>query len=98
MTDLHQAEENILDWQLVEAVLFSSQHALSAPQIKKITGIQESGKVTEIIKELNHFYKEQQRTFSIQKVAGGYQMRTLTGFRRWIKRVGSSNRSNCHSL
>ena len=46
MTDaLANNEEKVEDWQLVEAVLFSSNHALTVHQIKKITGLQEAGKV-----------------------------------------------------
>lgn len=86
MAESPTTRNKIEDWQLVEAVLFSTQHALSVPQIKKITAIKESGKVVDIIKELNQFYKEHHRTFLIQKVAGGFQLRTVIGFKQWVKR------------
>lgn len=79
-------DSKIEEWQLVEAVLFSSNHALSVPQIKKITGLTESGKITEIIANLNEFYKLHNRTFAIRKVAGGYQLRSLPKFKNWIRR------------
>lgn len=81
-----KTSEEISDWQLVEAVLFSSNHALSVPQIKKITGLKETGKIAEIIGELNKFYREHNRSFTIQKVAGGYQLRSLPKFRQWIRK------------
>ncbi len=81
-----KTSEEIIDWQLVEAVLFSSNHALSVPQIKKITGLKETGKIAEIIGELNRFYREHNRSFTIQKVAGGYQLRSLPKFRQWIRK------------
>ncbi len=79
-------EDELLDWQLVEAVLFSSTQALSVPQIRKITGIKKSGKIPQLIKDLNSFYLQHQRSFSIQKVAGGYQLRTSPKFRKWIRK------------
>ncbi len=78
--------DDINEWQLVEAVLFSSNHSLSVPQIKKITGLKETGKITEIITELNEFYRDNNRSFAIQKVAGGYQLRSLAKFKKWIRK------------
>ncbi|MCG8333145.1 MAG: SMC-Scp complex subunit ScpB [Proteobacteria bacterium] len=86
MDALEKTSEDISDWQLVEAVLFSTNHALSVPQIKKITGLKETGKIAEIIGELNKFYREHNRSFTIQKVAGGYQLRSLPKFRQWIRK------------
>ena len=79
-------EKDMADWQLVEAVLFSASRALTVPQIKKITGLPEAGRVTDIITELNRFYSDHDRSFSIQKVAGGYQLRSLPRFKQWIRK------------
>lgn len=79
-------EEKVAEWQLVEAVLFSTSHSLTVPQIKKITGLNEAGKVIEIISELNQFYLTHNRSFSIQKVAGGYHLRSLPKFKKWIRK------------
>ncbi len=76
----------ILDWQVVEAVLFSANRALTIPQLRKITGIKESGKLPSIIGELNQFYEENNRVFKIQKVAGGYQLRTTAKYKKWIRK------------
>jgi len=78
--------QETLDWQIVEAVLFSANHALTIPQLKKITGIKESGKLSEIIDELNLFYKNNNRVFKILRVAGGYHLRTSSRFEKWIRR------------
>ncbi|MCP4296413.1 MAG: SMC-Scp complex subunit ScpB [Proteobacteria bacterium] len=72
--------------QIVEALLFSSQHALSTRQIADIIGIKEARKVRPIIDELNEFYKENQRAFAIRKVAGGFLLRTDSKFKQWIKK------------
>ncbi len=74
------------DWQIVEAVLFATNHALSIPQLKKITGIKETGRLGEIIEDLNQFYRKHNRAFKIQKVAGGYHLRTTARFKQWIRK------------
>lgn len=79
-------EKDMADWQLVEAVLFSANRVLTVPQIKKITGLSEAGRVADIITELNRFYSDHDRSFSIQKVAGGYQLRSLPRFKQWIRK------------
>lgn len=69
--------------QIIEALLFSSPQPLNASQIASFVGI----KLTEtrkIIKELNDFYNDHQRAFSIQKVANGYQLRTAPEYKKWV--------------
>ena len=60
--------------------------SLTHSKIKKITGIKEPGKISEIITNLNEFYLLHNRAYSIQKVAGGYQLRTSPRFRKWIRK------------
>lgn len=72
--------------QIVEALLFSSSQSLTVRQIVKITGIKEAKKILQIIAELNAFYRDHGRAFCIQKVAGGYQLRTDYRFQKWIKK------------
>lgn len=71
---------------IVEALLFSSQHALTARQIANVLNIKEAAKVRPLIEELNEFYKKHQRAFSIHRVAGGYLLKTDVKFRPWIKK------------
>lgn len=79
-------DEEVSDAQVIEALLFSSQQSLTIQQISKITGIRKRQTIRKLIKELNLFYKDHQRAFSIQEVAGGYQLRTDPRFQRWIKK------------
>ncbi len=71
--------------QIVEALLFSSQHALSTRQIADIVGFEEAKNVRPIIDELNEFYKNNDRAFSIQRVAGGFMLKTDSKYKKWIK-------------
>ncbi len=72
--------------QIIEAILFSSQRSLTPKQIAKSLDLKKTGEIRKIIKELNEFYKAHNRSFYIQKIAGGFQMRTDPQFKKWIKR------------
>lgn len=69
--------------QIIEALLFSSPQPLTTSQISKLVGIKYT-EARKIIQELNNFYAEHQRAFSIQKVADGYQLRTAVEYKKWI--------------
>ena len=86
LNDSSNEKQEISLSQVVEAILFSSRVSLSVPQIKKISGTKESKIIPTIINELNSFYKENNRSFSIRKVAGGYQLRTDARFKKWIRK------------
>lgn len=79
-------ENNITDQQIIEALLFSTPQALTTQQIKKITNIK-SKDTQDIIKILNTFYEETKRAFYIEKVAGGFQIRTKKEYKIWINQV-----------
>jgi segregation and condensation protein B len=72
--------------QIIEALLFSNQHAMSTRQIADIVELNEAKEVRPLIAELNEFYKKNQRAFSIHKVAGGFLLRTDSEYQKWIKR------------
>jgi segregation and condensation protein B len=72
--------------QIIEAILFSSQNALTPKQIAKSLGIKKTGEIREAIKELNIFYQAHNRSFFIHKVADGFQLRSDPKFKKWIKR------------
>jgi len=81
------AEHNeVTQSQIIEALLFSSRKSLTIQQIKTITGIKEAKIIRSIINELNEFYLLNHRSFSIFKVADGFQLRTDHRFQKWIKK------------
>ena len=48
-----------------------------------------------MVRQLNEIYKRQGRAFNIQRIAGGYQLRTRPQFAKWLRRldhVGKPNR------
>jgi len=72
--------------QILEALLFSSPQSLTVQQLSRITGEKKVRTIRTTIDELNAFYREHNRAFFIQNVAGGYQIRTDARFHKWIKK------------
>lgn len=71
---------------VVEAVLFSSSSVLSGQSLASILGNSTPGHVATLIDSLNGEYEQTNRSFRIQQVAGGFQMRTLPIFRTWVQK------------
>ena len=70
---------------IIEALLFSTDEPLSILDFKKI--IQNSTQsIQQYIKKLNTFYEENNRSFEIVLLAGGYLLRTKKEFSTWIKK------------
>lgn len=71
---------------IVEALLFSSQQPLNIQQIAKILEVDENRTIKSIINNLNEFYRQNDRSFSVIRVAGGYQLRTKQEYKQWIQK------------
>jgi len=78
--------------QEVEALLFASDSPLSAGRISLITGKQENKAITEAVKSLNRFYRDNMRSYEIVEVAGGYQLTTLPEFSQIVSILFKSRR------
>jgi segregation and condensation protein B len=62
----------------VEVLIFASDGPISLYEISQIIGVEANdlGIIEKVVAELNKSYQETGRTFSIRKVAGGYQFAT----------------------
>jgi segregation and condensation protein B len=73
--------------QIVESILMCSRSPMTskkiASSIKNITEVE----VEVAIEELNNFYHESARSFRIQNIAGGFQIRTDALFEPWLKEI-----------
>jgi segregation and condensation protein B len=88
--------------QIIEALLFASDSALSADKIQAVLsakgGSASGGKditleeIEETVNSLNEKYRTGRHTFAIKKIARGYQMYTLPDFAPWIRALFSHNR------
>ena len=78
--------------QAVEALLMSSELPLTSQQIYTALGAGTQELYQKAVNELNREYRETERSFEIQKVAGGYQIYTLPKFQVYIDRLWSARK------
>ena len=79
--------ESINTAQVVEALLFASDNPLTLPKIVSIIGVGSAREIRKLIATLNERYEQQDASFRIVGIAGGYQMMTLPAFNTWIRRL-----------
>ena len=70
----------------LEAVLFMSRKPLNSRKISELADLEDGTQARTMIGQLNKRYDQQQRSFQVKKVAGGYQLRTRPQFADWIRR------------
>jgi segregation and condensation protein B len=71
---------------VVEAVLFASDEPLTPARLANIVEIGVK-QVREHIENLNEKYRTANNAFRIERIAGGYQMLTLSSFNYWLKKL-----------
>ena len=64
---------------VTEAVLFASDESLTAARLANIVGT-EPRQIRQHIENLNDKYKTNNNAFRIERIAGGYQMLTLSPY------------------
>jgi segregation and condensation protein B len=79
--------EQAVDLPLLEAMLFGTQHPLTAAKLIELMGIKSVKPIRSAVKSLNEHYENTQRSFRIEQVAGGYQMLTLPCFGESLKKL-----------
>lgn len=72
---------------IVEALILSSAEPLSAARIAEIIPYCDAGQAKDLVNELNTEYAEQDRSFEIWEVAGGYQIRTRAEFSGYLQKL-----------
>ena len=78
--------------QIIEALLFANPNPLNQTLLNQVFD-----KPVPILKEavnrLNHFYKEYERPYLINSIAGGFQLVTNPDYDIWVRRLlGKSNK------
>jgi segregation and condensation protein B len=83
------AEESGLDadFGIVEALLLSTHHPLTAGRLAELMELPGTKPVRRAIKSLNELYEQTDRSFRIEQVAGGYQILTLPKFGEHLKKL-----------
>jgi len=71
---------------IIEALIFASDSPISSNRIHSTIEEIDTNQIQEIVDELNNEYDQQQRSFHIVHVAGGYQFTTRSEFASYIKK------------
>ena len=72
--------------QILEALLFASPEPLTQTRVNLIFQ-NDAPKLDNAIKKLNTHYQKNNRSYIVQRIAGGYQITTLPKYDKWIKRM-----------
>ena len=74
-------------FQVLEAILFSTDVPLSAGKLAEIVGIDSTKPIKQTIEQLNAGYEQRQSAYRIEERAGGYQLLTLPQYAQYIERL-----------
>ena len=83
--DASAAEQ--VDAGLLEALLLSTHHPLTAGRLAEVMGLSSTRAVRGAVKLLNQQYEEAGRSFRIEQVAGGFQILTLPVYGEQLKKL-----------
>jgi segregation and condensation protein B len=72
---------------IVEALVLSSSEPISAAKLAEIIPYCDAGEVKDLVNELNTEYADQDRSFEIWEVAGGFQIRTRAEFSGYLQKL-----------
>jgi len=72
---------------ILEAVLFSSAEPVGARQLAYTLGEGSGAKLRRWVAELNEEYERTNRTFRIQRLGDGWQLRTLPIYKTWLHKA-----------
>lgn len=75
---------------IVEALIFAADQPLSIEKMAGVLEAEEKPLIREAVKELQDEYLERDSGIYIEKVAGGFQLRTMPAHAPWIKRLFKS--------
>ncbi len=71
---------------VTEAVLFASDESLTEARLADIVGVP-ARQIRQHVKSLNEKYQANSNAFRIEKIAGGYQMLTLSPYNSWLEKL-----------
>ncbi len=71
----------------LEAVLFLAREPLNSRKISQLAGLSDGTQARTLIRQLNQHYDHSGRSFHIEQIADGYQLRTRPHFSMWLKQL-----------
>lgn len=81
------AESISVDLKVLEALLFSTHHPLTAGRLAELMDLGTTKPIRQAIKAINQQYIDSDRAFRVEQVAGGYQLLTLPEFGGHLKKL-----------
>ena len=72
---------------IIEALLFASSRPVSINEMAEVLEDIESTQIRELVYELKSEYENQQRSFGIAEIAGGFQLVSDLYYAPWIKKL-----------
>ncbi len=72
---------------LIETIIFAADHPISFEKLMNVLEGEKRDEVRTALNELMVDYLQLRRGFTIEEVAGGYQLRTRPEFSPWLKRL-----------
>lgn len=73
--------------QIIEALILTAEEPISAQKLRKILPESSLALVNQLVGELNVSYSERSAAFEIARVAGGYQLRTLSAMAPYLTKL-----------
>lgn len=86
-SDTHAPGDGVTVESVVEALLFSTDAAVSPGKIAQLLGVGDGSDVKRHIEHLNRRYEQHGASFRIQAIAKGYQMHTMPVYDRWVRKL-----------
>jgi segregation and condensation protein B len=80
-------EEASVDLGVLESLLFSTHHPLTAGRIAELMELDTTKPIRRAIADLNQQYTEGGRSFRVEQVAGGYQLLTLPEYGEYLQKL-----------
>jgi len=72
---------------VVEALLFATQRPLSAKDIKEIIELEDIKIIHQIIEEIKNECVQQNKSFKLAELAGGFQFTTDPVYSKWLRKL-----------
>lgn len=72
---------------VIEALLLSTDEALSPSKVAQILGVGDAGDVKRCVENLNLRYEQSGASFRIETIAKGLQLLTLPSFHPWVSKL-----------
>lgn len=85
--------QDLANTRILEALLFASDHPLTAQEIAAVLPDGKAELVGALVKELNQDYEQQKRAIQIREIAGGYQLYTRPEYATWLNALFARTRT-----